>query len=567
MRTDNRIAIAVLTGCILLLIIAITLLCWVPPVSRDALIHHLAIPKLYIANQGMVELPHLPFSYYPMNLDLLYLIPLLFNNDIIPKFLHFFFGLLSALLIFRYLRHRLSTIDALTGSLIFLSTPIIIKLCTTAYVDLGLIFFTFAAILFFFSWMAAEFSMRDLVMSGIMCGLAMGTKYQGLIVLLLLALFIPIIFIRSVSQSANNQFRAGIYSAVFIITSLLIFSPWMLRNMAWTGNPVHPLFKSRLSKPAPVSNTSIADAHSDGNQMLVPTKRKAWGHFNVRRYIYGDSGWEILTTPVRIFFQGRDGHPKYFDGKLNPFLLLLPLLSFLGFREDETHIRTEKTILAAFSALYLLIVYFQADMRIRYIAPILPPLSILSIYGLSKLKNLIAARAATEVRSILKLVPHLILVGMLFLNGAYLLGQFTLVDPFAYISGRVDRDTYILRHRPEYGVIKYANSHLPEESRILAVFIGRRGYYSEHEMIFDFSFVSKSVKVASDLNRLYRQFDQRGITHLMIRTDLFNQWVSGALNEAEREALKAFLANHTKLIHAENEHRLYGLVAAPNHLH
>ena len=125
MRTANRMSITILTVGIVFLIVSITLLCWVPPVSRDALIHHLAVPKLWIANQGMIELPHLPFSYYPMNLDLLYLIPLLFQNDIIPKFIHFFFGLLSAYLIFRYLRHRLKTIDALTGSLIFLSTPII----------------------------------------------------------------------------------------------------------------------------------------------------------------------------------------------------------------------------------------------------------------------------------------------------------------------------------------------------------------------------------------------------------------------------------------------------------
>jgi hypothetical protein len=224
--------------------------------------------------------------------------------------------------------------------------------------------------------------------------------------------------------------------------------------------------------------------------------------------------------------------------------------------------------MAVFSFLYLLIVYFRADMRVRYIAPILPPLSILSVYGLSNLKNVIASRAPTESRSILKLVPPLVLSGMLVLNGVYLIGQFAVVDPFAYLSGQVDRDAYIVRHRPEYGVIKYANNHLPEGVKILAVFLGRRGYYSEHDMIFDFSFASKSVKVTSDPNQLYRQFDQRGITHLMIRTDLFNQWLdSGVFNDTQRKALKVFLANHTKLLHAERGHGLYGLVAAPDRLH
>jgi len=568
MRTANRISITFLTVATVLLVVSIALLCWVPPVSRDALIHHLAVPKLWIANQGMVELPHLPFSYYPMNLDLLYLIPLLFHNDILPKFIHFSFGLLTAFLICQYLRSRLRTEDALAGSLIFLSTPIIIKLCITAYVDLGLIFFSFAAILFFFKWMAGEFRIKHVLACGIMCGLGMGTKYQGLIVLFLIALFIPVVFIRAVPGNVHNQAKALVYSAIFITTALIIFSPWMVRNALWTGNPVHPLFKSHFSKPASVSDAPPDNTHPDGGQAIVPSKGQAWGHFNIRRYIYNDSGWEILTTPLRIFFQGRDGHPKYFDGKLNPFLLLLPLLSLIGIRRDDRHICKEKVFLAAFSFLFLLIVFFRTDMRIRYVAPILPPLAILSIYGLSNLKKAIASRTHTEFNSILKLVPSLVLAGMLMLNAAYLIGQFSEVDPLAYISGRVDRDTYIARHRPEYGVIKYANDHLPKESKILAVFLGRRGYYSERDMIFDFSFASKSVKLTSDLDRLSIQFDQRGITHLMIRTDLFTQWInSSAFNDRQREVLKIFLANHTKLIHAEKGHELYGLVAAPYHLH
>ena len=63
----------------------------VPPTSRDALTHHLAVPKLYLQHGGIYEIPWLEFSYYPMNLDLLYMIPLAFGNDIIPKVFTFFF--------------------------------------------------------------------------------------------------------------------------------------------------------------------------------------------------------------------------------------------------------------------------------------------------------------------------------------------------------------------------------------------------------------------------------------------------------------------------------------------
>ena len=55
-----------------------------------------------------------------MNLDLLYIIPLYFGNDIVPKYIHFVFALLTAGLIFNYLKIRINTVYALAGALFFL---------------------------------------------------------------------------------------------------------------------------------------------------------------------------------------------------------------------------------------------------------------------------------------------------------------------------------------------------------------------------------------------------------------------------------------------------------------
>lgn len=77
-------------------VISIIILAAVPPVSKNALTHHLAVPKLYLNDGGIHEILFMVFSYYPMNLDLLYLITLYFGNDIVPKFFHFCFALLTA---------------------------------------------------------------------------------------------------------------------------------------------------------------------------------------------------------------------------------------------------------------------------------------------------------------------------------------------------------------------------------------------------------------------------------------------------------------------------------------
>ncbi|NTV34523.1 MAG: hypothetical protein HGA50_14695, partial [Deltaproteobacteria bacterium] len=101
-----RYVSVLLAGLLVLVVLCIVFLSLVPPVSKDELVHHLAVPKLYLKHGAMIELPFMPFSYYPMNLDLLYLIPLYFGNDIIPKFIHFSFALLTAGLLFGYLKRR-----------------------------------------------------------------------------------------------------------------------------------------------------------------------------------------------------------------------------------------------------------------------------------------------------------------------------------------------------------------------------------------------------------------------------------------------------------------------------
>jgi hypothetical protein len=118
MITKRRLEILI-AGVLLVLVFGVLVLSAVPPVSRDALTHHLAVPKLWLKSGNMSEIPTVEFSYYPMNLDLLYFIPLYFGNDIIPKYIHFTFALLTAWLIFVFLKDRTAkTHYGLLGALV-----------------------------------------------------------------------------------------------------------------------------------------------------------------------------------------------------------------------------------------------------------------------------------------------------------------------------------------------------------------------------------------------------------------------------------------------------------------
>ncbi|MCP4625480.1 MAG: phospholipid carrier-dependent glycosyltransferase [bacterium] len=567
----------VLALLLITVIISIIILASVPPVSRDALTHHLAVPKLYLQHGGIYEMPSIEFSYYPMNLDLLYMIPLWFDNDILPKFIHFLFALLTAWLIYRYLEKRLDGSWALFGALFFLSLPIIIKLSTTVYVDLGLVFFSTAAILSIFRWIESQFQFKFLILSGVCCGLVLGTKYNGLVILFILTLFIPLIFIRNiknklgVNHSAGNavpiktQLKAVGYGAIFFTIALLVFSPWMIRNFVWKANPIYPLydkvFNPHVTAPpnAQPGSQTLEPAAGAGSRQTTAAKSTRWSPFAIRKVIYGETWWEIALIPIRIFFQGQDDTPKYFDGRLNPFLFFLPILAFFHLNKNPATLRTEKLILIFFTVLVIFYAFSMTVIRIRYVAPIIPPLVILAIFGLHQLAAMIEKRGWPLSGKLASTLVLIIIGTMLSVNAAYIIKQFTIVKPFGFISGKVSREAYIAKYRPEFLIYQYANRNLHDSAKILGLFLGRRRYYSDRELIFGVNEFKKSIHRSESELVLLKDLRDKGFTHLIIRFDLFNPWANKQFNETKKKLLKFFFVEQTRPILKKDSYGLFEL--------
>ena len=512
----------------------VALMAAVPPVSRDALTHHLYIPKLYLNHGGIFEIPYVKFSYYPMNLDLLYLVPLYFKNDILPKFIHFSFALATARMIFCYLKKRINTEYAIIGSLFFLSVPVIVSQSTTVYVDLGLICFLFATLIYLFRWIEADFTLKNLAFSAVFCGLALGTKYNGLVGLFLIGLFVPFVYARHHAHEPSHARKAVGYSIVFVIIALIVFSPWMLRNVVWTGNPVYPLYDSFFNTESASAETEAEDA---------PEKGSGTNHFQVRRVLYGESGLEIALIPLRVFFQGKDHDPRFFDGRANPFLLILPIFAFWGLRTGSRQLNTEKFLMLGFSVFFLLFACAQTFIRIRYFAPIFPPLVCLSMFGLYNIQKKILGtlQASDFTRQMCVFSIVLVMVG---LNAKYIIERFSYVQPLPYLTGKVSRDAYIQAFRPEYAAMQYANRNLSQNDRILGVFLGNRGYYSDIDIIFSITLLRDLAEKAETSADISAGLDKRGITHLMVNYELFNSFVKD-YSLHEKQMLKDFFENRT----------------------
>lgn len=537
----------VLLALYVFLIGSILVLASVPPVSRDALIHHLAVPKLYLRHGIFTEFPDLIFSYYPMNLDLVYMAALKLGNDIVPKYIHFCFALLTSLLIYFYLTSRLTRLYGLLGSLFFLSIPIVVRLSVSVYVDLGLAFFTTAAMLLLFLWQDRGWEIRYLIVAGVCCGLAVGTKYNGLVCLGIFSAMVPLIYLRSGEDRQSRQAKGLWWGVVFVAAAICVSSPWYLRNGYWTGNPFHPLFDS-LFNPTEVQSASTA-----------------MNQFVLRHRIYHESTLQILLLPFRIFFEGQDNSPQYFDGKLSPFLLVLPLFAFLS-REQNKVIAKEQKAMMVFVVIYLVIAFFQTSVRIRYFIPAVPFMVIIGMFGL---RNIFEYFQSYSVRHTLKVplgscIGLAIAVLMLSENVLYIRGLFNEIRPLSYISGKVSRDQYITQFRPEYPLIQYVNS-LPEKNvKVLAVYLGDRNYYFDVPVKTDkqkdgTSYLLKVAQEVKTAGNIQQRLLENGITHLIIRRDLFQGMVHSELSPENLKVLDTFFQTGVTLVKQNTEYSLFSL--------
>jgi len=521
----NKNTIPTAVSCLLLVSIAVLLFteCLMnltPPISRDALIHHLAIPKLWIEHGGLYEISWAKYSYYPMNIDLLYLACLYFKKDIAPKFIHLAFALGTGLLIYIHLKMKFSRNWGLLGVLIFLSTPIIIRLSTSAYVDLGLIFFTTASVLSFVQWQDGKYKqMKWFIFSAVSMGLAAGCKYNGLIPWVFVNLMLIFYFARD-TQKQVSALNCGL---LFFALSLVTVSPWYIKNYLFTSNPIYPLFDN-------IFNPS--------NHPGSLSKGSGMGFFQKRELMYGETFWETLFIPLRMFFQGHDNSDQYFDGVLNPILIVMAPFAFLNKR-----LRRNTLFFTAFTAYFLICAFFLTVPRVRYILPVVPLLAIVTTMGIKALIDHFMQRKGFILYAGI-MVTIVITTFFLGSNWLYLKNHFAAIKPIKYISDEETKDQFLARHIGSYPATEYINKNLPTNAKIFLMFMAGRGYYLDrdycHESSFGMGFIEQLVKTAAVSDADFIAYLQsQEFSHIFMRTDLFEKYLADNFKE---ETILRFLA-------------------------
>ena len=202
----------------------------------------------------------------------------------------------------------------------------------------------------------------------------------------------------------------------------------------------------------------------------------------------------------------------------------------------------------AFAGLFFAFAFFSSDLRIRYISPIIPPLVILSVFGVKNIVEIIQKCHSRKIgQRVLAAVFFLVLVFSMALNAHYLIMQFRHVDPFDYIDGTLNRDQYIEKFILEYPVIRYINEDLPAKAKLLFIFLGKRGYYCDRNYQLDNGLFYRITKMSNSPEQVLSELKNQGITHLLIRYDIFDKWKKVIFNEKEINLLNEFMRKYMNL--------------------
>lgn len=492
-----------------------------PPTSRDELTHHLAIPKLYAKAGRIVEWPMAPYAYYPMLLDMLFTPWIYWGYDFLPKWIHALYGYLTGLLLYAYLARRMNAVYGLLGWLFFLSTPVILRLSHWGYIDLGLAFYTTSSLLCLLRWREAREALNWLALSALSLGFALATKPNGLVAALLMALLFALVIVKPTRRSLTAVSREIVS---FCLLTLVPFLPWLSKNWWQTGNPLFPFFGSAFAAKA-----SSAQVGSDAASFA------AIGIFDKRELLYGESIWQILALPLRVFFTGQDDNPQYFDGVLTPVLILFLPWAFKGKWLEE------KKLLGAFALLFLLYALFLVELRIRYILAVVPPLVILFAYGVFN----------TYLSIKRPVILGIILLSFAGWQGIYLVKYFRHAEPLAYLAGTVSRTDYLTRALPEYSAFDFINRQTANDAKIYLLFVGRRAYYCERNYFHDGGdlpgFLLGAIRAASNAEQIEQSLRQKQITHLMAREDLLARFLRDNLTPDQGRLWNEFAGRALKL--------------------
>ncbi|MFN8391502.1 MAG: hypothetical protein U0136_14535 [Bdellovibrionota bacterium] len=492
-----------------------------PILSRDALIYHLAVPKMWLHAGRITEIPWHEWSHFPLALSLGYAGFLDLGLAQLTPLYHATYLILVATVAAGFVHYKYQDEElSLSAALITLSLPICVKLAGEPMADLALAFYFGLTFVLFVVWGEQRGTLRQLAMIGLFLGLALSVKYNSLLAAFLFGLCM-LSFLQHWEYPVS---RVLTVMAVLYGTALLVFAPWLMKNFHYTGNPLYPFVGSIFGT-------------SDELPFMGNVKPLEYRLFN-----YRESWWQVALIPFRMLFTGQDDNPKQFDGLLSPVLLLSIVPVFYRRSGERRAPWVLNTWLFIASYFCLSMTMFYA--LLRYQAPLLVAVVATTAGGLSVLGMTLSEAARGRL---LRLIAGL--------NAAWLVwysyGMLRQVSPWPYLSKQESKDQYLTRRLGEYSVASYVNKNLPQDAVVYLFYTGNRYFYYDRGVrgaYFSHAPVVRWLSEKNSAQYLAAQFHALGITHLAIQNARTKEALGDALTPEQKAAWTEFVQRYLNFV-------------------
>ena len=328
------------------------------PNGYDVVEYHLQVPREWYEAGRIAPLAHNVFSHFPLGVEMHYLLAMHLRGGpwagmYVAQLMHLAFVALCAVAVYGVLR-EVGARHAAVGALAVATTPWMILLAPIAYNEGGLLLYGTLAISLILLALRSPTPLRLAALAGVMAGFACGAKLTAgptvwLAVPMSMLMCASLPFPPRSPQSPQSSLRgdlaerggkrrAFVAAAAFIGAGAVVFSPWLIRNLTWTGNPVFPeearLFGRGHFSEAQAQRWQRAHARRDD-------QRSAAARFVASaEQILGDWRFGYVLLPLAVVAAALEWRRR------ETWLLLLILLLLTSFWLVFTHLQGRFFVLA-----------------------------------------------------------------------------------------------------------------------------------------------------------------------------------------------------------------------------
>ncbi|MEP7211744.1 MAG: glycosyltransferase family 39 protein [Acidobacteriota bacterium] len=492
-----------------------------PPIAKDTLLYHFAVPKAFIAQGSSAFIEGNIASFLALGTEMHVVWAMLLGQLVSNRageaaagttlFLFFPILLLAAFGFAREL--NISRRGSLIAVLVTAAIPTAFYVASSGYIDLAMALYVLLASYALCRWWQT-LGRGWLVLIGIFLGAALAAKLTAVFVI---AAFALVILLRArKDQDAAAKIIAG--GAAALVLAGLLASPWYLRTWAATGSPVFPFYMS-------IWNGSATGWDVDRSNLFQAMNSQYGGDAkNALDYIAAPISTAIIAQPEKA---------AYFDGVIGvAFLMGLPLLIW-GLWKFELPV--EIKIVTGIAGISFLFWLFSSQ-QLRYLLPVLPVIAIANIAAAERVstaasafrKWIVAGFAAAAVAGIL-------------VSAAWFLQR----SPVRVVLGGETRDAYLSRHLDYYPYYQVLTSEAPADAKVWLINMRRDTYNIERPYFSDYIFedwtLRQMVWDSRNVEELRAKTAAMGIQYILARHDVLLDYGKSVLVDdkkprAENEA-------------------------------